>query len=84
MWRFLIAESSSSQQLLAIMALMNNEGYDDRYVLRDAAGMAMPFAHYAIRRGERPAEFGITDKDGHTGLHLTGNEPDEISVYIAG
>lgn len=80
----LVAESNSTEKLLAIMALIKKEGHDDCYVLRDSDGAAMPFTHYAVRTKEQAVEFAITDQEGHTHLHLTDDEASEIEIYIAG
>lgn len=80
----LIATTASTEILTAIGLWSNNSGYDDRYVLRDAHGVGMPLVHYAAEITGFPIQFGITDEQGHTHLHLSGAAAREISIYIAG
>ena len=80
----LIAESAPPDRLLNVLSFLNGTGYDDRYVLRDIHGKAMPHTHYGTKDSHGNVYFQVTDQDGHTHVHLTGEEASEISFFIAG
>jgi hypothetical protein len=80
----LIAESAPPDRLLNVLSFLNGTGHDDRYVLRDIHGKAMPHTHYGTKDSHGNVYFQVTDQDGHTHVHLTGEEASEISFFIAG
>ncbi|UST55420.1 PAAR domain-containing protein [Comamonadaceae bacterium OTU4NAUVB1] len=80
----LIAESAPADLLLKVISFVNGNGYDDRYVLRDSHGSAMPNTYYGTKDASGKIAFQTTDQDGHTHVHLTGEHAGEISFFIAG
>ena len=61
-----------------------NVGYDDRFVLMTENGQFLKNAHYAIEFPDGRMEYGISDDQGHTDLHLTGEEAKELTIYLEG
>lgn len=60
------------------------KSYDDRFVLMLSTGALLKNAHYAIEFPDGRMEYGQTDDQGHTDLHVTGEEAKELTVYLAG
>lgn len=60
------------------------ERFDDRFILRDAGGMPIDGAHFAVQRGTGELEYGVTDEQGHTHLLSSTAAQENINVYLAG
>lgn len=80
----LIAEGASATAMQDALHFFRGTGYDDHFVLRDAAGDPMRNTYYAIRKPGGEPEYGTTDEAGHTHLVLSGPEAAQIHVYVAG
>lgn len=58
--------------------------YDDRFVLRDSKGLALPRTGYALKREAGDYEYGVTDDNGHTHLVTPVGSAEAIDIYLAG
>jgi hypothetical protein len=58
--------------------------YNERFILRNANGQALPHAAYAIRRKNGVFEYGETNRDGHTHLLSSVASTEKINFYLAG
>lgn|GEM_PF-1568202 len=57
--------------------------YDDRFVLRDAAGNALSNAAYALQRDTGAFEYGRTDAFGQTHVLASMPHVENIKIYLA-
>ncbi|WP_157681996.1 PAAR domain-containing protein [Burkholderia ubonensis] len=57
--------------------------YDDRFVLRDAAGNALRNAAYALQRDTGAFEYGRTDAYGQTHILASMPHVEIIKIYLA-
>jgi hypothetical protein len=57
--------------------------YDDRFVLRDAAGTPLSDVAYALQRETGAFEYGRTDTHGHTHLLASTSHAENITIYLA-
>ncbi|WP_143135890.1 hypothetical protein [Burkholderia ubonensis] len=57
--------------------------YDDRFVLRDAAGSALRNAAYALQRDTGAFEYGRTDAYGQTHILASMPHVEIIKIYLA-
>lgn len=80
----LLAERASPQEIAAALKFMEGTGFDDRYVLKNSDGQAMPNTYYAAQKSNGAIEYGTTDEAGHTHFYLTGEEAEQITFYIGG
>lgn len=56
--------------------------FNDFFVMRDATGKPVPNAHYAVEFPDGSFEYGVTDDKGHTDLHVTGEEAQQLTLYL--
>lgn len=80
----LIAIGAAAGQVKGALLMAEGEGFDDRYVFRDQEDRPMVNTYYGARRINGAIKYGTTDDAGHTHLHLTGENAEQISFYIAG
>lgn len=58
--------------------------FNDFYILRHANGQPMMSAKYAVEFPDGTIQYGTTDADGHTNLHVTGDEAKSLVFYAQG
>ncbi|ADJ62979.1 PAAR domain-containing protein [Herbaspirillum seropedicae] len=80
----LLAERAAPKELTAAQAFMDGAGFDDRYVLLDSNGQPMPHTYYACQTQDGEIEYGTTDDAGRTHFHLTGQQAEQVSFFVAG
>ncbi|MBN3790064.1 PAAR domain-containing protein [Burkholderia sp. Ac-20353] len=57
--------------------------YNDRFVLRDAAGNPLSYTRYALQRDTGAFEYGTTDELGQTHLLASVPHAENITIYLA-
>lgn len=58
--------------------------FNDRYVIKDAAGTPLADAEYALSVDGGEPEYGVTDAGGHTHLLASVAEQRNIDIYLEG